>query len=84
MPAVARRGIVGLTLSCLSRWKSSAEVPKELGLDALQFCKRGKEKYVEQLVALGPALIPLWAVLDVDDDRAMCFAQPQLSVNFRY
>lgn len=82
--AAARRSFVVLSLSGLSRWKSSVEIPKELGLDVFQYGTRGEETYVRRLAALDPSLVAS-RVCRIDiDDGTLYFVKLQLCVDFHY
>lgn len=70
-------------LSGLSRSKSSAEVPKELGLAAFSFGSKGEEEYLDRLVALNPLLAAVGAGRDDIDERVMCFGKTELCVDVR-
>lgn len=79
-----RREFVLSALSGLSQWESYVEIPKELTMDTFQFRTMGKKDYVERFATLDQLLVTSWAGRSDIDDRALCFAKPQLSVAFGY
>lgn len=82
--AAARQAVVMLVLSDLSCGNLFEEVSKELSLETFQFCTKGEVEYVKRLVVLNRSLVPSWAGCVDVDDRATCFAQPQVYVDFHY
>ena len=79
-----RRAFVVQALSGLSRFKTFTMVPANLDMDLFQYRTQGEIDYVRNLANIGPELIEEWrGQVDVDD-RALCYAKPQLCVEFRF
>lgn len=68
----------------LSGWMTLVEVSREMLVDPFQYCSASGEEYVKRLAALDPLVVASLVCRNEVDDRAMCFAKGQLSVDFRY
>lgn len=71
-------------LVILGRFRTFIGVPKEFGMGAFQYRMLGKEEYVLQLATLDLLLISSRAHCSDVEDSALCFSEPQLSVDFGF